>query len=172
MGAPHQKGSQQLSTGKATMMSAAADEHGAITGDADGEDDWVEEEDNDESDNEVPLYGSEAEKRKDGEDSEPDTVIVSLFGPETFPSARACWQHAEQVHGFSLAKLRALFGADGWTDYHRIRLVNYLRKVGPDAAAEEAQRLSAESSIWSDDALLTPVFADGDDGLLFEDEDD
>eukprot|EP00971_Amphidinium_carterae_P085023 1682308-Amphidinium_carterae.2 len=50
----------------------------------------------------VPLYGSEAEKRDDGEESESDLLIVSPFGQETFQSAKACWQHAADVHGFSL----------------------------------------------------------------------
>jgi len=97
-------------------------------------------------------------------------VSRSPFGPETFPTAAACWEHAAKAHSFSLQRLRVAVGTGVWNDYHRIRLVNHLRSLGPDRARIEAPNISADSPIWQDDKLLQPVLED--DQLLWEDVDD
>merc|ERR1712039_158757 len=66
-----------------------------------------------------------------------------------------------------MGDLRKEIGQD-WTDYHRIRIVNYLRSIGPKAACEQAAKLSASSSIWNEDKFLFPVM--DDDALLFADD--
>lgn len=112
------------------------------------------------------FFGSEAEVLQDGEDI---GEVLSPFGPETFASAELCWAHAESAHGFSLKALRRRVGRNEWSDYHRIRLVNYLRKLGPETACHEASAmamLTAESPIWEREDLLMPVLAD--DLLLFD----
>eukprot|EP00439_Symbiodinium_sp_Y106_P068633 s2686_g11.t1 len=111
------------------------------------------------------FFGSEAEVLQDGEDI---GEVLSPFGPETFASAELCWAHAESAHGFSLKALRRRVGRK-WSDYHRIRLVNHLRKLGPEAACRDAPAtamLTAESPIWEREDLLMPVLAD--DLLLFD----
>ena len=111
------------------------------------------------------FFGSEAEALQDGEDT---GEVLSPFGPETFANAELCWAHAESVHGFSLRALRQRVGRT-WSDYHRIRLVNHLRKLGPEAALREAPSLAAltaDSPIWEREDLLMPVL--GDDLLLFD----
>lgn len=104
-------------------------------------------------------------------DEDMNCEFFSPFGPEVFATAAACWAHAEQVHGFSLRRLReGLAGA--WTDYHRIRLVNHLRRMGREEACLRAAKLNQASlaAIWEDDELLKPVVED--DALLWEEEDD
>jgi len=124
----------------------------------------------DETEGDEGLFGLEAEAAADAASAgtEEDCSVQSLFGPETFDSASAFWRHATEVHGFSLVDLRERIGRSTWTDYHRIRLVNYLRSLGPEAAKHEALLLDAGSGLWSDDSLLQPVLED--DGLLFEDD--
>lgn len=129
--------------------------------------------DTDESDDE-PEYQeesseSEGEVAGDEEDSDEGGVPVqSLFGPEMLPSASAFWKHAAEAHGLSLAKLRQQIGVDVWDDYHRIRLVNFLRKMGPEQARAAVGKLGSESELWKDDSLLLPVLQD--DPLLFDDD--
>jgi len=129
-----------------------------------------EDDDNDEdisgdSDDEQVMFGYDIEG---GDADEVGESALSLFGPERFPSAAAFWCHAEAEYGFSLAKLRKEVGVESWTDYHRMRLVNHLRKMGPTAAKNEICKISRSSEIWSNDELLQPVL--GDDVLLFEDD--
>ena len=80
-----------------------------------------------------------------------------------------CWAHAESQLGFSLKELRAIIGVEVWSDYHRIRLVNHLRRLGPEAAGaafSELLQAGCESPIWEEDELLMPVLED--DALLFD----
>ncbi|CAE8688592.1 unnamed protein product [Polarella glacialis] len=137
-------------------------------------DDKLQDEDEDEevnadSDDDAPLFGSEAEAAAEvaGIDDGGDFgEVLSPFGPETFASASACWAQAESQHRFSLSSIRGQIGQEVWSDYHRIRLVNHLRTLGPEAARQQAPLLTATSPIWSDDSLLQPVL-EGDE-LLFD----
>ncbi|CAE7498101.1 rmt3 [Symbiodinium pilosum] len=125
----------------------------------------VESDGSDEQSDQGSFFGSEAEALHDGEDV---GEVLSPFGPETFASAELCWTHADSAHGFSLKTLRNRVGKE-WSDYHRIRLVNHLRKLGPEAARREVpslMALTAESEIWELEDLLMPVLAD--DLLLFD----
>eukprot|EP00435_Cladocopium_sp_Y103_P052382 s1087_g16.t1 len=81
------------------------------------------------SDVEGSLFGSQVEAyAQEANLSDEDFgEVLSPFGPETFRSAAECWAHAETAHGFSLHELRRTVGADVWSDYHRIRLVNHFR---------------------------------------------
>lgn len=118
-----------------------------------------------ESGEDVPFFGADADEQGSDDFGEP---VQSLFGPQIFPSAAAFWEHAAKEHGLCLATLRSQIGVDVWNDYHRIRLVNFLRKMGPEQACIAATTLGPASEIWSDDSLLQPVLED--DGLLFEDD--
>ncbi|CAE8591118.1 unnamed protein product [Polarella glacialis] len=137
--------------------------------DEDDEDEDVDEEVAADSDDDAPLFGSEAEAAAEvaGIDDGGDFgEVLSPFGPETFASASACWAQAESQHRFSLSSIRGQIGQEVWSDYHRIRLVNHLRTLGPEAARQQAPLLTATSPIWSDDSLLQPVL-EGDE-LLFD----
>jgi len=138
--------------------SAARDEEAADSGSDDS------------SDGGGPVWGSEAEDMAGDGDDDDAQQVVSPFGPEVFASAAECWAHAAEKHGFSLKQLRDQIGRGAWTDYHRIRLVNYLRSLGPESALVEASKLGPDSGIWEDDAWLRPVL--DDDMLLFEDDPD
>lgn len=157
-GAPCAKGEQLASPAEAEA--AEASESSAEESDAGSDVDGCD-----------GVFGSEAEG---GEGDDVAEEVRSPFGPEVFPSAAACWAHAAAEHGFSLAALRCRFG-DAWTDYHRIRLVNYLRSLGPEEARRIAPGLAPETgaafeaAVWEDDAWLRPVL--DDDPLLFEDDD-
>mmetsp|Transcript_35310 Transcript_35310/g.75237 ORF Transcript_35310/g.75237 Transcript_35310/m.75237 type:complete len:609 (+) Transcript_35310:76-1902(+) len=104
-------------------------------------------------------------------DEDMDCDFKSPFDAKVFATAAECWGHAEKAYGFSLAKIKR--DAQGsWTDYHRIKLINYLRKLGPEEARRVAPTLSASAllSALEDDSLLIPVMPD--DSLLFEEDSD
>eukprot|EP00930_Biecheleria_cincta_P005032 TRINITY_DN10595_c0_g1_i1.p1 TRINITY_DN10595_c0_g1~~TRINITY_DN10595_c0_g1_i1.p1 ORF type:complete len:580 (-),score=148.18 TRINITY_DN10595_c0_g1_i1:348-2087(-) len=136
-----------------------------------GSDDDEDEDIDDEpgSDDDVPLFGEEAEAAAAvagiNDADEDFGQVLSPFGTETFSGADACWAHAESNYGFSLQALKRSIGSD-WSDYHRIRLVNHLRRLGPEVARREAPLIFADSPMWTDDALLIPVLED--DLLLFD----
>jgi len=88
---------------------------------------------------------------------------VSLFCTETFDSTAECWSFMEGVHEFSLDKIQKQFG-DDWTMYHKIRLINHLRKLGPEKA--RSANLSCDEPFWTSEEALIPVLAD--DLLLFD----
>jgi len=142
--------------------------------DSDDGDDGDDDEDSEAAPgDDAEFFGAAMEQEEGANDMDDDDMgfeAQSPFGPETFRSAAACWRHAAARHGFSLAGLRARLG-DAWTDYHRIRLVNYLRSLGPEEAQKQAPLLGPDSGhIWEDEALLMPVLED--DPLLFDEEDD
>mmetsp|Transcript_42069 Transcript_42069/g.116185 ORF Transcript_42069/g.116185 Transcript_42069/m.116185 type:complete len:580 (+) Transcript_42069:73-1812(+) len=119
------------------------------------------------------FFGHEAERAAAVlglEDDDDCGEVLSPFGEKRFPMAAACWAHAAQAHGFSLEGLRRQVGQEAWTDYHRIRLVNFLRALGPERARDEAPRLTGTSEIWQDERWLQPVMEN--DALLFDDDDD
>jgi len=125
--------------------------------------------DSDENEN---LFDPAAMKTIKADDSDDDGMEFSsvqcLFSDRIFPNAQAFWAHAAAEHGFSVDTLRSEIGREVWTDYHRIRLVNYLRSLGPEKALQEAPKLTADNALWSDDAWLQPVMED--DPLLFEED--
>jgi len=97
---------------------------------------------------------------------------VSLFCPTSFPTARMCWDFMEREYSFSLPRIRAEWG-DQWTPYHKIRLVNRLRALGPEKARAAVIASGSGSSscgigmdepFWVSDDALMPVLED--DGLL------
>merc|ERR1719453_1581916 len=51
-----------------------------------------------------------------------------------------------------------------------MRLINYMRKLGPAEARAQIASISKDCGIWNDDSLLQPVL--DDDVLLFEIDDD
>lgn len=95
---------------------------------------------------------------------------VSLFCDTAFPTARECWDFMEREYAFSLARIRAAWG-DAWSPYHKIRLVNRLRLLGPDKArAAIASSIGLDEPFWASDEALIPVRAD--DALLIIDDTD
>mmetsp|Transcript_126053 Transcript_126053/g.251661 ORF Transcript_126053/g.251661 Transcript_126053/m.251661 type:complete len:565 (+) Transcript_126053:72-1766(+) len=124
------------------------------------------------SDEEKDLFDPAAVKTINTDnDSDEDMEFSSvqcLFSDRVFPNAQAFWAHAATEHGFSIDTLRSKIGREVWTDYHRIRLVNFLRSLGPQKALQEAPKLTAENALWSDDSWLQPVMED--DPLLFEED--
>lgn len=124
------------------------------------------------SDEDENLFDPAAMKNIKADDDSDDGMEFSsvqcLFSDRIFPNAHAFWAHAAKERGFSIETLRSKIGRQVWTDYHRIRLVNFLRALGPEKALQEALKLTAEAVMWSDDTWLQPVVED--DPLLFEED--
>eukprot|EP00746_Dinoflagellata_sp_MGD_P010565 gnl/MRDRNA2_/MRDRNA2_121848_c0_seq1.p1 gnl/MRDRNA2_/MRDRNA2_121848_c0~~gnl/MRDRNA2_/MRDRNA2_121848_c0_seq1.p1 ORF type:complete len:663 (-),score=170.07 gnl/MRDRNA2_/MRDRNA2_121848_c0_seq1:99-2087(-) len=130
----------------------------------------VHDEGDDSDDEDEDEEGSEQGNEFIGDDDplseEEGGAAKSLFGLETFPSAKACWTHMEAQHSFSIEEIKSRFGKS-WTPYHQPILVNYLRSLGPEAARLAAPKIDRDSEFWKDEKFLIPVLGD-DDALLFE----
>lgn len=87
---------------------------------------------------------------------------------EEFESSAACLAHIKEVHGFDfLAFLEASTSDASLRMYHRIKLVNYLRSLGP------TKMLKVEGEEWKSEKYLKSILED--DPLLYlhyDDEDE
>ncbi|CAD7936844.1 unnamed protein product [Amoebophrya sp. A25] len=96
-----------------------------------------------------------------------------LFSDVWLDSAALCWAHMEKAHNFNLQDIREVYGRAEWDIYCHIRLIGYLRRMGPEAANALLQgesrelRFGRSNPFWTDDDLLIPV--DSEDPLLFDD---